>query len=105
MDLSDPLYKATQHYDTLNQQVNKVSKGYRKNSLDISQSIKTWIKKLYISIPFVFLCVLILLWLLDLGIIKNSENETSVTKLFIWSIVLTIIIWIPLYFFVIRKLN
>ncbi len=105
MDLSDPLHKATQHYDTLNQQVNKVSKGYRKNSLDISQSIKTWIKKLYISIPFVFLCVLILLWLLDLGIIKNSENETSVTKLFIWSIVLTIIVWTPLYFFVIRKLN
>ena len=39
------------------------------------------------------------LWLLDFGFIKNDENQTSVIKLFMWSIGLTIAIWVPLYFF------
>ncbi len=104
-DTTDPLYNARFHFEDIKYQVSKVARGHRKNSFDMQGTVKKWIKLPYVSIPIVFFFVLIILWLLDFGFIKNDENQTSVIKLFMWSIGLTIAIWVPLYFFWIRKIT
>lgn len=104
-DTTDPLYNAQWNFGEIQEQVSKVTRGYGKNSFDMQGTLKKWIKKPYISIPMVFFFVLIILWLLDLGFIKNEENQTSIIKLFLWTAGLTIGVWLPLYFFWIRTLS
>ena len=104
-DTTDPLHKAGGTLDSLQEQFVKVAQGYGKHDFDMQGTLKKWIKKPYISIPMVFICVLIILWLLDLGFIKNEKNQTSIFKLFLWTAGLTIVVWLLLYFFWIRTLS
>jgi len=101
MNSTDTLRKGVINLDDLTRKVNNIGVGLHPHHFKLSE----WVSKPYITIPVVFLGSLLLLWLLDFGVIKDKENKVSVGRLFLYTVILSLIIWLPLWFFYLRKLS
>ena len=100
MNSTDTLRKGTINLDELTRKVSNVGVGLHPQHFKLSE----YISKPYITIPGVFLGSLLLLWLLDFGLIKDKENNVATGRLFLYTAILTLLIWVPLWFFYLRKL-
>ena len=73
----DTYSKSLHNFDGLNSQVNNVVAGKEPTQMNIMK----WLKRPYIYGPAIFIVVLIILWFLDFGFLKDQETKKTKTWL------------------------